>query len=135
MLRGGDKRGFLDNPFAFELGANGDPDTIGRRDFGRHLAGDIHNAGQIRNVVAALAALREVRVYFFGQRRQAFLLNNGFHVLTVHGTSLQRRAALDARPLDFLSKFAGASIVDDYAAKPNAHTRISLIVAQSLSAV
>jgi hypothetical protein len=101
MPRGGHKSGFLDNPFPFELGAKRNPDTIGRSNFGRHLAGDIHNAGQVRNVIAAFAALREVRVYFLGQRRQAFLLNNGFHVLTLHDPSLPRRPALDGRPLDF----------------------------------
>jgi hypothetical protein len=133
-LGGGRQDGFFDNSFAFELGAKGNPDTLGRFDFGRHLAGDIHNARQVRNIVAALAALREVRVDFLGQRRQAFLLNNGFHFLTQHDPSLQRRPALHGRPLDF-SQNLPAHPSSDYAAKPNAHPGIALIVTQSLSAV
>src|SRR5262249_18498494 len=90
---------FPNNAFLFELGAQGNPDTIRGCNFGRHLPGHIDNAGQIGNIVAAFATLRQVRVHAFRQRRQAVLLNCCFHILPPHDLSLQG-GPLDGRPPD-----------------------------------
>jgi hypothetical protein len=97
----GHKNRFLDYSFELKLRTECGPNTIGGSNFARHLARDVNNAGQIRNIVAALAALRQMRVHGLRKRRQTFLLDYCFHVPTLHDPSLRRRPALDGRPLDF----------------------------------
>ena len=61
----------------------------GRGDFRWQLFRGVHEAGEVRDVIAAIAAFGQMRACLLGKRLQSFLLQNKFYVFALHGTSLR----------------------------------------------
>src|SRR6266550_1367361 len=95
--------GRLDNSFEFKLSLDGKPHASGWCDFGEQFLGDRNNGREIANKFLAMAASGHMRPCCFRQRRQTFLLDYDFHVLTQHKSCTPRELALDACPVRLLS--------------------------------
>jgi hypothetical protein len=71
------------------LGAKSNPNSIGGSNFRRQLFRSVHEAREIRDVIAAIAAFGQMGARFDGKRLQPFLLQHKFYVFALHGTSLR----------------------------------------------
>jgi hypothetical protein len=71
------------------LGSKRNPNSVWGSNFRRQLLRRVHETGEVRYVIAAIAALRQMRAGLFGKRLQPFLLQHKFYVFALHGTSLR----------------------------------------------
>src|SRR5208282_1683960 len=88
-LDGNDVCRSSNDAFLFQLGAKRNPNSVRRSNLRRQLLRRVHETGEVRNVIAAIAALRQMRAGLFGKRLQPLLLQHKFYVFALHGTSLR----------------------------------------------
>jgi hypothetical protein len=105
------KYGRLDNAFEFKLSLERNPHAGGRLDFGGQFIRDRDNGREIGDKSLAMAASGHVRLCCFRQRRQTFLLDYDFHVLTLHDPTLRGSRRWMPAPFDF-SQIVSAQIPD-----------------------
>src|SRR5580658_4213912 len=88
-LGGNDFRRSPNNSFCFQLGSKRNPHAIRGSDFRGQFPRRVDETGEIRNVIAAIAAFGQMRARIIRKRLQPFLLQNKFYVFALHGTSLR----------------------------------------------
>ncbi|HEX9344454.1 MAG TPA: hypothetical protein VF900_00955 [Candidatus Acidoferrum sp.] len=103
--------GRLDNSFEFKLSLEGNPYAGGRLDFGGQFIRDRNYGREIGDKSLAMAASGHVRLCCFRQRRQTFLLDYEFHILTQHDLTLRGSWRWTPAPFDF-SQIVSAQIPD-----------------------
>src|SRR5262249_5110107 len=87
-------RGTLNNAFRFQLIFQRNPNAGWGFNFSRELFGGCDDGRKVLNKAAAIAARSCMDADSLRQRREPFILKNGFDVLTLHGTSLRERRHL-----------------------------------------
>ena len=87
-LCGNDIYRSADDAFLFQLRAQREPNAIRRRDFGGQFLRGVHEAGEVGDIIPAVAAFRHMDAGFLGKRLKPFLLYYKFYVFALHGTLL-----------------------------------------------
>jgi hypothetical protein len=103
--------GRLDNSLEFKLSLEGNPHASGRLDFGGQFFRGRNNGREIGDKSLAMAAGGHVRLCCFRQRRQTFLLDYDFHVLTLHDPTLRGSWRWMPAPFNFF-QIVSAQIPD-----------------------